>query len=667
MSFREIRTLNSQRLTSFGSFEDVNDGVHRKPASRVGVPSIVWHLGLWDKPDQTEADKRRNFLGYVRSLAARIHSLRNAPNQSTFVTDGDFTLPDPDETTLWATVSILRFWWFGYRITLRYEYHSEYISLTTILDLSYDDGSQTAAELKAYFSDMRETTVARAIVRSTNEISQIYDRVGLGRENDSDLSRLREQAKVEKAKLIEENLNHLFGDIINYDGRFAALGELFADFRGLVTGTAVATNAGSALETAKPFRNSRTQAFGRPRMGSMFSNTVGDGWTSDALARLWPIVDSEGILPEHEYTASKVIGRRAIFVTSLGRGLQSSPRDIQWRPVYYFVHCAHDDEWQIGRLVDRINSPGTWRLAAAIDFRKLSEKGNELEALSGNATTANKLLAEIRSATIGGRRPKISIVEDALEIFYREDNEGQRRQISNEWLTIDPERQPLRIADDVVNEITKQRSNLSYMTDIDKNQSRQPRKTIEYRLEKSIYYHRQWLNLAEQLRVTQIDGFQTYTEFVKRRMGGVYGYVDMLSRRLQAVDASIDALVRNYAATKTAASAADVQKQMYASERQAEGVKEIQEIGEVALFSAILPYYIGATLYYIFDMKEHEALKFIWISICWGGSIYGIRAIWVLMKSTEDENEKSRYRVYLTITLSYFICLICLTFWKSIK
>lgn len=71
-----------------------------------------------------------------------------------------------------------------------------------------------------------------------------------------------------------------------------------------------------------------------------------------------------------ELTASTFNDHRALYVSTLGH--PKSPALGGHVPVVYSIYSCIDDEWQLGRVLDTVNSMGVVRLAALRDIDKIS-------------------------------------------------------------------------------------------------------------------------------------------------------------------------------------------------------------------------------------------------------------------------------------------------------
>ena len=61
-------------------------------------------------------------------------------------------------------------------------------------------------------------------------------------------------------------------------------------------------------------------------------------------------------------------------------------------PIRYYLHTYTDDEWQLGQLIDRINTLGTLRLAATMEIGRLKAVGSLVETLAFEIEDATEFI-----------------------------------------------------------------------------------------------------------------------------------------------------------------------------------------------------------------------------------------------------------------------------------
>jgi hypothetical protein len=248
-----------------------------------------------------------------------------------------------------------------------------------------------------------------------------------------------------------------------------------------------------------------------------------------------------------------------------------------WKPVYYYIQAHTDDEWQIGRLVDRINMLGTLRLAATMEVASLMKAGPKVNDLIKEINRVSKLIqTEIT-------KMKFSVdAEEAQEAR----NAGIKR------------------IDRKVNDIQKELWKINSMVSSD----------ISYRLERSSFYRQQFEREAAGLRERRIEGYQKYQDFVSRRLRMVFGYFDLLRQRMDEVGTALAALGRQYSSLKATLVTREIDELVTTMRNEGQEVGKIQEFGEVALIGILIPYYVGMIAFHVFDMEHHKG-RLYWLLV----------------------------------------------------
>jgi hypothetical protein len=111
----------------------------------------------------------------------------------------------------------------------------------------------------------------------------------------------------------------------------------------------------------------------------------------------------------------------------------------------------------------------------------------------------------------------------------------------------------------------------------------------------------------ELLRIDRLEGDQPYNDFVARRLGAEFDYIDRLGVRYERAVNNIVALDQNYLAMRSN----DIQNK----------IQKIQELGDLALIGALLPYYVMHLLDLVVNERFIPQLTF----VVWGG--FGCLAI----------------------------------------
>lgn len=204
---------------------------------------------------------------------------------------------------------------------------------------------------------------------------------------------------------------------------------------------------------------------------------------ASVLRQVWPLIthmqgrDLGGpTLDGREIVACYFLNRRALFASSLAK---MGPMDADGRPprVVYSMFLAMEDRWQIGRLVDRIFSCGSARLAAMREFNFVLKAGDRLHEIEDELFT-----------TSNGANGFTQGVRDKIEYLFG--------QIDSDF--------------------------------------------VEYRVEGAQHYWEQFHALLVSLREKRIEGFQPYGQFVARRLSGSIDLIGSIGRRHQVTREEVD-------------------------------------------------------------------------------------------------------------------------------
>ena len=552
------------KLSSRGSYEDINGGAHRTAASVVGIPALVRNLGFWDvQSGKTEKEgdnrasrnvERRKLYGdYLSTLRERID--RGDGHIVPGAKCPPFEFHDQPDS---GVATLLRFWWHGMLTTIRLEYHTEYITLTSIIDLHVD----AIRKCSTVLPDCPRYKVTSKM-KAFNELFERRRTPDKVEHNDiSDFLQLRVWETFEREVI----------DPPAPGGSMLAktFGEVFLDSRGIVTGTkCFQPKEGEGADLVHSVRRMFEHEGRRSRMREDMEHGVPDPqWASDTVRRIWQFVEAEPELAETEFTVTGFLKGRVLFITALGPqpapgaapSVAGGGSASSWTPIRYFLHAHPDDEWQLGRLVDRINALGTMRLAATMEIGALRSTDGLMEDL---ATRINGAAEAIQLAMKGK-------------------------------------------GDDPTKEVSDIRSGYKAL-------NRVIRRGVWYRLERSQYYLEQFRKECGALDETPVGGFQTYSDFVTRRMSSIFSYLQYLGTRMESIDSSNSSLERQYSWLKVASVTGSINNVVARMGEQDNEIEKIQYIGELALTAVLIPYYLGTVLFEHVYRPSGERRIWAWI------------------------------------------------------
>ncbi|HEX6375915.1 MAG TPA: hypothetical protein VFZ91_09345 [Allosphingosinicella sp.] len=649
-----------RKLSSLGSYELINGGAHRKAGSIVGIPALVRHLAFWNtgfpaaprEGEEAGAAGAATVTGLAPKDRVAAYDLYIANLSEVLLADvggrvhlgsavepaDEFVKRLGESSVQSGTVTLVRFWWHGIRATVRVEFHTEFTTVTSILDLAV----RTHPEYRA----KPGTVDVQARIRKGYAVfERLFSNPDPSGQHHATLRQLQDRVW----SLFEDQIlnGSLRGERILED-RF---GEVFADLRGVINGSPQEKAADNRAKGAGAKKDAKKDAkkegplqplfelpLPRRRNRDMRHSAAGDDWHRDTLKRVWPLLEFDPRLRDFEFCASAFLEGRVLYVSALGpdlpRGQQgenrrgSERRGAQWgwTPVYYYLHAYIDDEWQIGRLVDRLHTAGTLRLAAIMQIDSLSRAGEKVETVAERieqvALTLREAIKDAKS------KPPADADESAAS-----DAAATRGQSALE--RADPEMSALR----------------TEVAEIDNEVSGD----ILYRLERSHYYVEQFKKACAGLREKRIEGFQLYCEFVMRRMDGLFGYLDVLRLRVKSIEAEMSSLDRQYSSLKITSVTCSIDGLVTKMTRQDEEIAKIQEFGEIALIGVLVPYYLSYSLSHVTGL-EGAPEHILWLTViglCTGAVLYRIDR-----QSEKDPNAEKRLRPYARLFAGYFLIVL---------
>jgi hypothetical protein len=596
-------------------YEQLLTGAHRKPAPIARPPLLVWHLGFWSDSASTKDNERAKNLAaknrkerkkivdqYLQRLYKKLYTDPEKGSATTGVSEFGITNATPDYAPLFqcalnssgdfkdldptgkrsgkdSQVVTYRFFWWGLLVQFRFEFHTEYLTLSAYIDMStHLDLAQfekSPAPVYSLYSELKKLEINITDDRPTIEDPERHN------------SGIRKKYETINEALYFAIWEELYKTVLHTDDKeIKALGRVFADFRCLMLSKQAddkyATVQGNRWTNfQQPFWRRRGGA--SPQDNDIPHNT--EKYWQQRRAEFWPLLtvnirDVDFAL--YEFTVSQMLKGRAMYVTALG---PQPPTEIDGRrfPLCYFVYTYTLNGWQIGRLVDRINSLGTVRLAALIQLEQLREAALKLSDCERN----------IKSAFVSAHQIKArSKTRKSAQNSNHADNEQ----------TLSHEKQ-----EEVEHEITTLQGHLKDVEETIGDINGMFGGDVEYRIERSRYYVRQFLRGLGALRIRRLEGFQPYNVFVARRLGAAFDSIDLLGLRYQRVRGDIAALFQLYLAHETRAVEIATRDQNLEIER-------IQSIADIALFWVLLPYYSGNLIDHIFWHDSHASEK-MWISV----------------------------------------------------
>jgi hypothetical protein len=532
---------------------------YRRPAHLVHPPAIVQHLGYWladlkspqDSQDYNSDDIFRREQIFERFCKAVEDNNRfDCELRFVPIAEGSFR-------RRYQTCRLKSDDWHSLPVRMTLELHHEYITISTIIELPHLE-NQAAPSLSVV---ARLTSALAQLARVTTER---YEELS-SKKNREPMTKVREKLTSTYRDIFLDVWDEFYDQVLRKSvgemgGEFEGV---FADFRGLV--------AVSKDEHKKEFFTQSRTSHERTRAPRRFLS-------NDSIHRahvILPFMTAEPGMAgkdEKEVTISRFLDGRCIYASTLGaqppvtKGNQGSPPEIKHNqePITYFVLTTGSNSWQTGRLLDRIHTLGTMRLAARRFLSPLGKAGDDLHDLERNTLkNIDTLIGKINNPT------------DTDE----------------------------KVITDVMGRLTDASAKLFKIRNLVPG-------GLPYRVERSRYYRSQFKSLVIALRIAprgRIEGFQPYDEFVERRFGSAYEFIDMVGKRFERTERQLSTL---YQRVRTA-EAATFQKE---TRREVAAIERFQEVAEYGFFLVLFMYYVGhalVDLFFPFVPEWHFLMRFL--------------------------------------------------------
>lgn len=383
----EEATTAQPVLELCSQYESMNNGPHEGPLMTVTAPCILAQLSFWMPEGESWTGKieiMRSIFGAIRDslhreleksfgLQAPIEYQKNVPHES------------GGRIRSWRHLVEMP----GYRIELFVHSHSEYWRVLIKAEIAR---KKTDKKTGATVSPDQHTPppfLAALSANCTRDKLHQYATFVLG----------------------------VIGAVNTCDKQKDFFKSMFAAFYGTVTDASDYEGCNELVNTECETVITEASRSGWDRL-RRFSNARG------FIAKNWDHISTlHGLASEDvELTASTFNSKRAIYVSTLGhpksqalgsphlsdqkpevstldhsksQALESGHRGCHV-PVVYSIFSCIDDPWQLGRLLDTINSMGAVRLAALRDIDKISEMAEDMRKLRTGLRNG-KNVRELRS------------------------------------------------------------------------------------------------------------------------------------------------------------------------------------------------------------------------------------------------------------------------------
>jgi hypothetical protein len=404
--------------------------------------------------------------------------------------------------------------------------------------------------------------------------------------------------------------SQLFKDFqIDIDAELERAGLIFSSYRGFVlSAEGYGVNTDARIEDAGSVRSDEFEL--EPP-----GNQNGHVWETESLAVTkahWPLISCLGEIPDQrEFIASKVYGRRAIFVSPLGSVVQKADApgkyiDPDQHVRFAIIASGRINRESCGRLVERLMSILILKAMATRDFAILNDasehsivRGQELDAIVDYwIETKTRLSIELLEAE-KDLNPRRSKERDAVE-----QDASIRRQSwfkrGRTWKQKEAAWKEIWKREDHITELSFQLAQHMIRSDILLSElAKEVGKIgfhttggLAYRLFKSQHYAKECLRLVGTVDMEPMYGwaslaqnFQRGVEPVFEALALVRERVESLRRRIQLVTEMVQTGAIFEQQRKTSENTDEIRKQTRRSEHV---LLEIEQSGRWRMYAGIV-------------------------------------------------------------------------------
>lgn len=606
-------------METSGDYHELNAGAHRKSPKVLSAPAATWYLAFWTNAGQRDIEgseeevaKIKNTLdSFILLLCCAIHKNpgverkpvdENAPDgksrkvqlspsisgisllfNNTLVEDsfrfGQNRLnkrQDDIFTSSSRSVS-LEFTWKKLDVTIRFEIHQEYFSISTFVELDTNRKKQTS------YSDLDDLNKnLRSIVKylnSSKPAAETPSQRSGGKSPPPEGSPSEDDWTEHINKYCFHDFWKTYEEDVLSDGSLKAFTSdeifknIFADFRGFI-----------ASDQAVEFSDR-----------DFFNENKPPKWGQDAKKKFLPLIQHRDRAKDirYECAVNYMLDGRALYMSTLGPQLPSMPENERI-PVEFIIyaHQRHNgativNKWQLGRIVNQMLLLGTLRLCALKDVKLLHKASRQLSQLDEYTQAARVAIARAEAKASALRASRLANPKQRRSASSNEAANEIPSAASDNNAALSQELEAMEL-------ITKAREKLN---DITGNFLRDTGSGLLYRIERSRHYVKQFDESVKLLRIKRVEGDQPYDLFIRRRLGSEFDYIDRLGIRHERATQTIGTLDQNYLAI--------TQNALVEQANQIdEDIHTIQKWGEFVLLAALVPYYVTHLLVLIIGEQD---------------------------------------------------------------
>lgn len=272
-------------------------------------------------------------------------------------------------------------------------------------------------------------------------------------------------------------------------------------------------------------------------------------WAEPVIRRFAPILTSLGA---GGCTASYMLDKRAVSLTTFGNEPEVQ-LDAARRPLTFLI-CIHGEAlkeheqgWAMlmGHVLDRAHTITTMRLAALLDLKQLRAASIALAKVDDLKATAREAIGDYEEHEIAADRAHRAV--DAL-----------RR----------------RLAEINGNFLEANAAGVG----------------LTFRIESSRYYIEEFRKHVDGLRLSPIDGYQSYAQTIDQSIGIIFEFISRLGVRYDRLVRETRSIEQSFSTVQT--------------RHTGNLIAEIQRNGELLLIGALVPYYLISIFAHISGAPE---------------------------------------------------------------
>jgi hypothetical protein len=579
-------------------FSALMSGAHRKPPVEIGAPSLTQHRAFWIPAGVSSREKW--VLSIEQFILALFDKITEYPpdqpvrypispnlqirsgtaggdgpksQQCIYLLDNFYPA---DKRTRSANADACKpeqirvypnryqtvrfeFVWECMHVELSVELHAEYFTLSATVDLSLSDPSAQTPELGA----------VNSFIELTGRRFKSFEPSEDARDGELDEGKLRKLYDAIYKNVWDRFFVKFFHDLQAEFGK-DVLGGVFADFRGFILSrdkerlfapTGAPVDLKNRIAITRPFHADKYEDVHCVDAILPFMR-VGLGVSAERFG--------EPRRPKKlvEYTFSKFQHGRAIYGSALG--FQSNELNQEAQPLTFIIMATHDDRWQLGRLVDQIETLGTLRLAGLHDLPRIVKANYALRSVEDDLQKIAAKLPATMKRHVGTERSheEMEKLKDEIEKVSISLNEAWHKltQVS-------------------LGEKSTSSSNPKEAAPTTAPPSAEYiRGGLAYRVERARYYRLQFTSLVASSSIEKIGEFQPYNQFVERRLGATYDFIRMVGLR----QARIQTLIASFTRQTTSSELLSLQDKITEQTRK---IERLQEGAEFGFFAVLFPYY----------------------------------------------------------------------------